>query len=66
MIVILPYTRTLVDELDLVPGTVLVILDQFDDGWAKGRILGVNGREGEEVVDVGREGLFPLACVASL
>ncbi|KAJ3050076.1 hypothetical protein HK097_008933 [Rhizophlyctis rosea] len=53
MRVIHPYNPTLQDELTLVPGTTILLLKAFDDGWA----LGLQP-------ETGKQGAFPLVCVA--
>ncbi|KAJ3223499.1 SH3-domain kinase binding protein 1 [Chytriomyces hyalinus] len=42
------------DELTLVPGNDIIVLKQFDDGWA----LGMNPMTGQK-------GAFPMACVSA-
>ncbi|KAI9350900.1 hypothetical protein BDR26DRAFT_513999 [Obelidium mucronatum] len=48
------YTASKVDELTLEVGEFIQLLEVFDDGWAKGRIL-----RNDQV------GLFPLRCLDS-
>ncbi|CAG8440265.1 7163_t:CDS:2 [Ambispora gerdemannii] len=52
--VVHPYTPVLPDELELAPNDVIIIKRLFDDGWA----VGINR-------DTGKEGAFPLVCIAS-
>ena len=49
---IYPYSKALPDELELEIGDEIVILKEFDDGWALGKIIGT-----------GMEGAFPLVCI---
>ncbi|KAJ3031215.1 UNVERIFIED_CONTAM: SH3-domain kinase binding protein 1 [Siphonaria sp. JEL0065] len=51
--VIHPYEAGDSDELTLVVGRTLVIVEEFDDGWCEGRDIITN-----------KSGIFPLACVA--
>ena len=48
-----PYTPTLADELSLVVGNEVILLQAFDDGWA----LGMDPLTGVQ-------GAFPVVCVA--
>lgn len=52
LLILHSYTSSLEDELDLVEGTRVFLVKQFDDGWA----LGVDPRSGNQ-------GAFPLVCV---
>lgn len=52
-----PFTGTLHDELSLVPGDVVAILQTFDDGWAL-----VDKIEPDSTLVIQR-GLCPIACL---
>jgi hypothetical protein len=48
------------DELDLKEGEKLEILEDVEDGWARGQVLDSNG------VAIGKSGMFPTNFVDSL
>jgi len=54
VVVVYPYSSQLPDELQLQPNDIIVVKRVFDDGWA----VGMNR-------ETGKEGAFPLVCVAS-
>lgn len=49
------YKANLFDELSLEVGDEVAVINKYDDGWAIGRNL-----------NTGKEGTFPLACLAPL
>lgn len=53
MKVVHPYDATLQDELSLAVGTDILVMKEFDDGWAQG----MNPKTGVQ-------GAFPMICVA--
>ncbi|KAJ3400095.1 hypothetical protein HDU80_007302 [Chytriomyces hyalinus] len=53
--VIYEYDAQMEDELDLVVGESVRVLQEFDDNWAIGTVVGS-----------GKRGMFPLVCVESL
>ncbi|KAI9193296.1 uncharacterized protein BJ171DRAFT_464350 [Polychytrium aggregatum] len=53
MRVVHPYAPTLADELELEVGHDVIVIRSFDDGWALGL-----------VPTTGKQGAFPLVCVA--
>ncbi|CAG8570983.1 7152_t:CDS:1 [Acaulospora morrowiae] len=55
VVAIYPYASQMVDEIELLENEIIEVKQTFDDGWA----VGVNQ-------NTGREGAFPLVCVASL
>jgi len=54
------YTAQQDDELDLKEGEKLEILEDVEDGWARGQVLDTNG------VAIGKSGMFPTNFVDSL
>ncbi|CAG8453986.1 12714_t:CDS:2 [Ambispora leptoticha] len=54
VLVVHPYMPVLPDELELVINEMIIVKRLFDDGWA----VGINR-------NTGKEGAFPLVCVAS-
>ncbi|KNE60093.1 hypothetical protein AMAG_05519 [Allomyces macrogynus ATCC 38327] len=56
-VVIRKYDRQLEDEMTLVPGDLIEVLEAFEDGWA----LGINLKRGS-TGDEGDTAAFPLVC----
>jgi hypothetical protein len=52
--VIHPYESSMQDELNIVPGDQIILIKEFDDGWAQGKHI-----------QTGKEGVFPMICVES-
>jgi hypothetical protein len=54
-VVLFPFTPTRDDEMALQPGDMVQILTEYDDGWATGYRLDLQGRPASS-------GVFPLNC----
>lgn len=53
------YNASLPDELTLRPGMQLEVLELFDDGWGRGKVLAGDASQ------AGRVGQFPTVCATS-